>query len=240
MASVYERYPEFVSDQREYFDDLITETRDDYFWPAWQASRAFEVAQLFKRVQPRTILDLGCGCGAHDQIMADYLFVEHIDAIDYSEKSIAFANESFGHPKVRRWVADIDALKFERSYDLVVSFQVFEHVDTPENYLLCAASACAPGGTVAVLTPNRTRLQNRLRQWKGLPPALIDNQHFKEYTASEIHDMGERVGLTPDGYFGYNMYGHPWVDRLSGPQKMKLGTWLKPIAHQIGVLMRKP
>src|SRR3546814_10544530 len=93
--------------------------------------------------------------------MAGYDFVREVHAIDYSAKSIERANESYPHSKVTRRVADLQAESAQNQYDLVVSFQVFEHLAEPDAYFRFCKSACKPGGTIAILTPKdrkRTRL----------------------------------------------------------------------------------
>ena len=73
----------------------------------WDASRSFEIRKLFELVSPRTVLDVGCGCGFHDVLIAEQRAVELVEGIDYSVNSIAVAEAEFRHPKVRRRVADI-------------------------------------------------------------------------------------------------------------------------------------
>ena len=124
--------------------------------------RRYEIACLLGKVQPATILDIGCGCGFHDREMATYPFVRSVDAFDYSAKSIEKAEAVYGHSKVQRWVGDLVTDVPERRYDLVVSFQIFEHLSKPETYFRFCRAACAPGGAIAIFTPNRKRLSNRI------------------------------------------------------------------------------
>ena len=63
--------------------------------------------------------------------MASYPFVAEIDAFDYSPKSVEQAEKAYSHPKVTRWVGDFARDAPRRTYDLVVSFQVFEHLSEP-------------------------------------------------------------------------------------------------------------
>src|SRR3546814_5503301 len=92
--AVQDRYQTCVQDQLEMFYELITEDWETYLNSDWDQSRRFEVAFLFDQVRPETVLDVGCGCGFHDQVMAGYDFVREVHAIDYSAKSIERANES--------------------------------------------------------------------------------------------------------------------------------------------------
>src|SRR5882757_2544417 len=105
--SVHQRYPDFLSDQRQFFDELITEEWQTYFSEEWDATRRFEIEKIFEHFKPARILDVGCGVGFHDAEMARYDFVGEVDAFDYSEKSVAKANATYGHPKVNRFVANL-------------------------------------------------------------------------------------------------------------------------------------
>jgi SAM-dependent methyltransferase len=235
---VQDRYPRYISDQRQFFDDLITEDWATYASSDWDEVRKFEIARLFDRVQPSTILDVGCGCGFHDQEMARYPFVESVDAIDYSSKSIAKANEAYPSPKVRRDVGDLATYSAPASYDLVVSFQVIEHLDAPESYFRFCKRTCAENGHVAIFTPNRARLRNALRRLRGLEPELCDPQHYKEYSASDLIALGEGYGFTAESWFGYGINGASWIDRRSASLRLRLGYLLPWIATGICVLMK--
>lgn len=235
--AVQDRYQRYLRDQAHFFDELITEDWDTYRSEPWDESRRYEVAALFRIVQPRLVLDIGCGCGFHDREMAGYPFVERVDAIDPSPASIAKADEHYPHPNVKRWTSGFAELPAERAYDLAVSFQVFEHLDEPDAYLARMHDVVRPGGHVALVMPNRNRLRNRLRRLKGLAPELLDVMHYREYTAKETFALGQRHGMHPAGAFGYGIDG-PLVARLSSTTKLRLGERLPFLAQGIGVVMR--
>jgi 2-polyprenyl-3-methyl-5-hydroxy-6-metoxy-1,4-benzoquinol methylase len=234
--SVHDRYPRYTPDQRRFFDELITEEWDSYASPEWDASRRFEVDELLRRVQPRTILDVGCGCGYHDLLLAAPGAVEHVDAIDYSGASIARAESAYPHPKVTRWESDIRELGSGRQYDLVASFQVFEHVDFPEDFLAACARVCRPGGWTAIATPNRRRLTNVLSAVTLRRPALVDPQHFREYTAAEIVAMGGRHGLRFYDWFGYGLAAASW---LSPEARLRAGLRWRAVADGMCVILQR-
>ncbi len=238
--SVHQRYPTFLSDQRQFFDELVTEEWSSYQSEDWDATRRFEVERIFQHFQPATILDIGCGIGFHDADMAAYPFVERVDAIDYSAKSLERANQAYPHPKVERSVEDLATFEPARPYDMVASFQVFEHLDRPDVYFDLCRRACRPGGIVAIVTPNRTRLANRLRGFKGLPYELLDPQHFREYTIGEIHEAGRPFGFLPAGGFGYGLWGWGPIMRLSHERRLRLGRWVPWLAHGIVGFLRAP
>lgn len=238
--SVHSRYPNRLDDQRQFFDDLITEEWPSYHSAAWNFSRRFEVSRLLRRLRPLRILDVGCGCGFHDRELADHVFVARVDAIDYSSRSIEKANEAYPHPKVVRRVADLMTDVLEPVYDLVVSFQVFEHLPDPDVYFQQCLRARRPGGAIAIVTPNRRRLDNRIREWRGEQPALIDPQHFREYTVADLRDIGRRHGLTLTDSFGHGF--HSFIYPALTPKRYQRGTYLgaafPSVATVIGVILQ--
>ncbi len=241
---VHERYPSYLSDQRRFFDEKVTEDWETYKSSDWDYTRLFEIQQLFYRVRPARILDVGCGCGFHDVAMAKYPFVESVHAIDYSEQSILKANATYPDPKVQRTAKDFYTFSPERQYDLVASFEVFEHFNKPDGFMNSCARSCAAGGVVAICTPNRLRLDNRIRMLSGQQPSLIAVMHYREYTPQEVFQIGKQFGLEPLGYFGYGihpfvLFGRRFLDGLSIQQRTWGGYYLRNIASVVCVLMRK-
>ena len=201
--NVQEKYPVYMEDQREFFDELITADWRIYQDRSWELIRQFEIDRLFEHVAPQRILDVGCGCGQQDVLMAEKPGVLHVTGIDYSQKSIEVANREYPHPKVERRSGDVFELP-AGSYDLAVSFQVIEHLTDPVAFLEACARQVRPGGWVAAATPNRQRLQNRLLRALGRAPVLADPQHFREYTADELTALGRQAGLQPQASFAYS------------------------------------
>ncbi|MBR1227416.1 MULTISPECIES: bifunctional 2-polyprenyl-6-hydroxyphenol methylase/3-demethylubiquinol 3-O-methyltransferase UbiG [unclassified Bradyrhizobium] len=68
-------------------------------------------------MQPKTVVDIGCGVGFHDREMANYPFVDSVDAIDPSAASVEKANEHYPHPKVTRWVSGFDELSSSKNME---------------------------------------------------------------------------------------------------------------------------
>lgn len=202
--STQEKHAHYMVDQRQFFDELITREWDTYLNAEWDRTRRHEVDMLFRLVSPRKVLDVGCGCGFHDLLMAEQSGVVSVTGIDYSEKSIETANRVYSHPKVHRMVADVLTMP-RGDYDLAVSFQVIEHLPDGRAFLEACARQVIPGGYVAAVTPNRLRLANRLRISLGGSPKLSDPQHYCEYLVPELVSIGETLSLEYFGHFGYGM-----------------------------------
>lgn len=238
---VHERYAGYLADQRQFFDELVSEEWESYISEAWDAMRRHEVQRLFEVIQPRRILDIGCGCGFHDQVMAEYPFVERVDAFDYSAKSIEKADEVYPHWRVRRFVAEIDRFEAVEPYDLAVSFHVFEHLSTTDSYFQLCRRVLHSGGFMAIVMPNRLRLSNVLRRLRFQRPELLDPQHFREYSVRETVRLGRAAGFAPFASFGYGLAGTgiDAIDRAPPERQLRLARLMPMVANGIGIIMRR-
>ena len=234
--TVQNRFKDYLPDQREYFDLQISEDWEDYASEEWDRVRRFEVARLFAFVRPARILDVGCGCGFHDREMGEVDFVERVDAIDYSAKSVEKAEEHYPHAKVRRWVGDLEELETDAGYDLVTSFQVVEHAPSAEVFLRRCGDLCGPGGHVAVFTVNRLRPYNRKRMRQGKAAELEDPMHRVEFVLSELEALGRGCGLEPARSFSYAAD----APRIPGWARVWAGYYFPRLATRIAVVFRKP
>lgn len=120
------------------------------------------------------VLDLGCGSGYGAGAIAEY--ANEVHAVDISAESIAFARSQYGQPNLHfNVIHSGERLPFpDRSFDVVLSFQVIEHVERDSDYLIEAARVLKDGGTFIMITPNR---QHRL-----LPGQCPWNRwHLREY-----------------------------------------------------------
>jgi SAM-dependent methyltransferase len=135
----------------------------------------------------RRVLDLGCGTGYGAARVAETAV--DIVGVDVCEETLA-------HAKARHTGANLTfaplsegaPLPFEAgAFDVVLSFQVIEHVDDPHAQLREIHRVLAPGGTLLLATPNRTaRLWPFQRPWNRWHPTEYDkaglttllNAHF--------------------------------------------------------------
>lgn len=114
---------------------------------------ALDVAQELK---PKTILDLGCLEG-----YAALTLAYHVDSIregvgvDLSEKAIELATKRTAALPVQFYKDSIEHYlsTTSRKFDLVMLFEVIEHVKDPKLVLKLIDKVLVPGGTVLVSTP---------------------------------------------------------------------------------------
>ena len=188
----------------EFFNQALTGT--DRFYRQLSVNSGYyskhrpEFAQTLHWIESlpvRTVLDVGCGDGAFlDEARAAGLQTHGIELNkDAREKA---ANK--GHEVMDSLLQDLDG---SLQYDLVVAFQVVEHVADPIQFLRLMARVVRPGGYLAVAVPNHGGLFRLV----PLDPATWPPHHITRWTLSHLDQAGSRAGLkvvrkTADLLFG--------------------------------------
>src|SRR5712675_3481199 len=107
-------------------------------------------ARLSRRKQ---VLDAGCGAGYGSAELARA--AAGVLGVDNSAEAVAFARAEYAAPNLRFEEADCLALPpADGSIDLVVAFEVIEHLEDWRGFLLEARRVLAASGQFIVSTPN--------------------------------------------------------------------------------------
>lgn len=127
----------------------------------------------------REVLDLGCGSGYGAASLADT--AKTVVAVDVSGEAIAFAATRYRTPNLsfRKIEADGPLPFADQAFDVVLSFQVIEHVDDEAAYLREARRVLRPGGVMIIVTPDRSlRLLPLQKPW--------NRWHLREYSSAAL------------------------------------------------------
>ena len=116
----------------------------------WQSDEMKLVQRIVDAHAPanraREVLEAGCGSLSHLILAGD-----HLTGIDVSEQQLA-RNTALA-VKIR---GDIESYPLpERAFDLIISWDVLEHLPAPERALTNLARALRPGGLLVLAFPNR-------------------------------------------------------------------------------------
>jgi len=135
-------------------------------------------------VRGREVLDFGCGSGYGTERIANCC--KRIIGIDISADAIDYARGKFQADNLQfATIAPVEEqpLPFaDQSFDVVLSFQVIEHVPDVGRYLSEIGRVLRPGGIFVVATPDRSsRLLPMQKPWNMF--------HLHEYSDAELKDV---------------------------------------------------
>jgi len=102
----------------------------------------------------KKVLELGCGFGYGAYFLA-LNGAKKIKAYDYSRKSIDYARRNFNNPRIEYLVGDVLTMKAKDKYNVVMAFEIIEHLHLPERLISLAKGSLSKGGIFIVSTPNR-------------------------------------------------------------------------------------
>ncbi len=102
----------------------------------------------------KRVLDIGCGAGYGSAELARTALA--VTGADVSAEAVEFAQAHYGGPTLRFERASAAALPHpDASFDLVVAFEVIEHLEDWQVFLCEARRVLVPSGQFIVSTPNK-------------------------------------------------------------------------------------
>ncbi len=149
-------------------------------------------------VEGKEVLDFGCGTGYGTAGLAGV--ATRITGVDIAPEAVAHAQAHYQLPNLEfRTIGAIEhsALPFEDDvFDVVVSFQVIEHVRAVDRYLAEIRRVLRPGGVFLCVTPDRTlRLFPGQRPWNEFHITEYAPEGLRSVLATEFPDV-ELLGMT--------------------------------------------
>ena len=125
------------------------------------------------------ILEIGCGQGRGIDLLAPAS--DQYTALDKIQKIIN--DLQLTYPEIHFIQADIPPMSMleDNQYDVVISFQVIEHIKEDKAYLEEIHRVLKPGGKAIITTPNIKKTLSR-NPW-----------HVREYTADQLTTLAKSI-----------------------------------------------
>ena len=159
--------------------------------------RPLEVLDRRLRAGQR-VLDVGCGLGFMSLYAASR--GAQVLGVDVSQRAVSACRQSAHNlglaQRARFQACDFTKGEVEGSFDLVMCFEVLEHLVDDGLALSRLAALLAPGGVVALSVPSpRSPIHRRRMKREGRD--IFDEQqgHLRRYTAEDITGLVESAGL---------------------------------------------
>lgn len=194
---------------------ILARYSPDYFWKEYLPSLGvidgrFDLAPFDARHEPmlrlltartsgRRLLEVGAGAGFF--LKAAERAGWQVSGIELSEAAAQFAIEQLG---LDISTTPAETMKVaEGSYDAVAMFETIEHLFDPRAVLTAVARTLAPGGTLAVSTPNYDAASRHIlgAPWAVLSPLehvyyfreeslrrLLEATGFEDVTFERVHE----------------------------------------------------
>ncbi|ETW22423.1 SAM-dependent methlyltransferase [Mycobacterium gastri 'Wayne'] len=148
--------------------------------------------RLAPRCAGRDVLEAGCGEGYGADLIAEV--ARRVIAIDYDEAAVAHVGSRY--PRVDVMQANLAELPLpDASVDVVVNFQVIEHLWDQGGFVRECARVLRPSGLLMVSTPNRITFS----PGRDTP---INPFHTRELNADELTELLVDAGFTEVAMYG--------------------------------------
>lgn len=184
---------------------------------------AYELAAA--RAAGRRVLDAGCGEGYGLAMLAERGASSVVGA-DLDDAVIRHIVATYARqdPRIEAVACELMSLPYDdETFDLVVSFQVIEHVHDVPGYLASLYRVCERGGETLIATPNRLTFT----PGSDTPTNPF---HVREFTAEELRT--ELVAAGFDVPLVLGVRHHPLVRLMEQALAVRLPTYLADRAAQ--------
>lgn len=192
------------------------------------AGRRLEIAQTAMygaygpiEAMPRPLSLLDCGSGTGETV--SHLASTGIDAIgmDISEHAIERAETQYPHlhffqgsVEDRPWPVDPEAM------DVVLAFEVIEHLLSPRQFLLNAFEVLKPGGHIAISCPYHGLVKNLAICFLAFDKHFdCEGDHIRFFSQQSLGRLLEETGFIPDKWVRFGRAWGVWSDMFVWAKK---------------------
>jgi len=136
-------------------------------------------------IKDKIILDFGCGSGYGSYMLSKH--AKKVDAIDYSPTSIEYARSRYNNHNINYNVLnaclseEVFRVLEQNKYDIIVTFDVIEHLDKYFDYLENIKKLLKNDGILIIGCPNRLQTFEWRKEWEKF--------HIQEFTPYQLRKI---------------------------------------------------
>jgi SAM-dependent methyltransferase len=193
---------------------------------------------LAKYAPGRSLLDFGCGAGGMVQAAREEGWSPI--GFDLNRGLVEQANQHWKFDLLHTGSLDQFYANNAGRFDAIISFQVFEHIQTPVPVAKEMARLLKPAGVLLIDVPNVYQPQEWMTRGKTLDPT----SHWNHFSTATLCSLFERAGMEPiyrsaaPSFCGtYRKLG---LGQLTYPLGRTTKRLLPPIGSGVCVIGRKP
>jgi demethylmenaquinone methyltransferase/2-methoxy-6-polyprenyl-1,4-benzoquinol methylase len=154
-----------------------------------------------------TVLDVGTGTGVLLPVLASYTSGTNITAIDSAEKMIDVARQKFEGLGCSFIQGDVTDYPFaSESYDVIVCYSVFPHIDDKPRMIKNLLGALKRGGLLAILHSCSKERINGVHV-HAHRDVMLDGLPSADTVADFMRKQGLRLEVVIDNSEMYAVYG---------------------------------
>lgn len=149
-------------------------------------------------VEGRHCLDIGSGTGRWLQFLRQQR-PALLAAVDFSEEAVERAEEICD--KVQKVDVEVEPFTYpDNSFDIVISFEVIEHLRTHGGFMSELIRVAKPGALVLLSTPNLIAFNSRIRMLLGVLPVAVasDPTHISFFTPERLSKLLQASGQSAE------------------------------------------
>lgn len=144
------------------------------------------------------VLDAACGVG-YGSYMLNQQTGADVLGVDLSNEAITYATKNYGIDKVKFQQCDLKDIKLDaESFDYIVSFETYEHIDFTEHFIKTCHFVLKSNGILILSTPNEKFLPFDKNKFRF---------HLKHYLLEDIEQQLTDCGFVIEQLFSQNYYG---------------------------------
>jgi 2-polyprenyl-3-methyl-5-hydroxy-6-metoxy-1,4-benzoquinol methylase len=235
--SVAKTMEEVIENQRKIFNQDFEEKPFDGAVQELSYEKRINFSKRYIKKND-VLLSVGCGDGTVVKGLSDS--VNRVIALDVSENALRVAKK-FNHANNIEYIlTPIEKFETTEKFNVIVLFEVIEHVYDPLLVLKKINQLLVPGGVVLISTPNYMRLTRRvkmlpiissIRKKRGKRNDRINCDHVAEYTFQQVNEFLHIAGFLTIKNEGIIF----WTNTIGGNFCRNI-KWLQSINFFLGSL----